>query len=348
MVTAWLKDARFDLTFIFGIALLATAMASVTVYLPLLFLPMLTVHSWAFGYEHLWATYSKLLVHPEDRARYHRLIYYVPPLVLLGLYLVGRFHGLKGLYVLYFFGQFFHTVRQSWGLAQQYRWQAGGMHWDGKRLSEITLWSVPIWGFLHRANQQPDEFLFQEFWLPAVPHLVVQAAGAVSAALWLYWLYARLAAWRRGELALGHTLYMISHLVIYLGGYIIIDELCSGWLMVNVWHNVQYIAFVWAYNHRRFAAGLDARARVLSWLSQRGYRRAAYYILASVALALPIYYLLPQLGLTLDGLVKNSAVPAAIILGLTLTFHHYIVDGIVWKRRNNARSWQDLAGSKMA
>src|SRR5262245_45371614 len=110
MKSAWLKDYRFDLGFIVGIALLAGAMSGITVFLPLLFLPMLTVHSWLFGYEHLWATYSKLLGHPDDRARYRRVIFFVPPFVLLGLYAIGHAFGLTGLYALYFVGQFFHTV----------------------------------------------------------------------------------------------------------------------------------------------------------------------------------------------------------------------------------------------
>lgn len=335
MTSAWLHSTRFDLGFIAGIALLAAGMATATVVSPLLFLPMLTVHTWLFGYEHLWATYTKLLLHPDDRARHRTLIYIVPPAVLLALFGLGQAFGLKGLYVLYFFGQFFHTVRQSWGLAQQYRRQAGGMQWDSVRLSEVTLWSVPVWGFLNRCAERPDEFLFQDFWLPPVPRLAATIAGLASAALWLYWICTRVLAYRRGELPLGHTLYMLSHFAVYLGGYILIGELCSGWLLVNVWHNVQYLAFVWIYNRNRYATGVDHRTHVLSWLSQPGIIRMSLYFLATIALALPIYYLLPQLGMTLDSLLKNLAVPAAMTIGLTLTFHHYIADGIIWKRRNN-------------
>jgi len=335
VTAAWLKDPAFDLSFIIGIALLASVMSGVTVLWPDLFLPMLTAHTWLFGYEHLVATYTKLLGRPEDRARHRRLIWYVPPLVLLGLYAVGRAYGLAGVYVLYFFGQFFHTVRQSWGLAQQYRQRAGGLPWDSPGLSEVTMWSVPVWGLLNRCAQQPNEFLFLPFWLPHVPSVSVPIAGFLSCVLWLYWTYTRVVAYRRGQLALGHTLYMISHLLIYLGGYILIAHLCSGWLLVNVWHNVQYIAFVWMYNRRRFASGIAPGARSLSWLSQPGYLRAALYFLGSVAVATPIYYLLPELGISLDELLKVTVVPTAITVGLALTFHHYIVDGIIWKRRNN-------------
>ena len=89
---------------------------------------------------------------------------------------------------------------------------------------------------------------------------------------------------------------MLSHLLIYLFGYVLIADLCSGWLLVNVWHNVQYIVFVWQYNRRRFASGIDPQAKALSWLVQPGWRRAGLYFAASIVLAMPFYYLLPQLG----------------------------------------------------
>lgn len=340
MVAAWLRGPGFDLSFIFGIALLAGAMAGVTVIWPLLFVTMLTAHSWLFGYEHLWATYSKLLVHTGDRMRHRSLILYVPPIVLMGLAAVAYKFGLTGIYLVYFIGQFHHTVRQSWGLAQRYRSQAGGMHWDNTRLSELTLWSVPIWGLLNRCQQRPDEFLFQNFWLPPVPGAIVDAAAALSIALWVMWIYTRIKAYRAGRLALGHTLYMLSHLAVFFCGYILIDEICSGWLLVNVWHNVQYIVYVWLHNQSRFTRGVDRDARWLSWLSQPGVARVALYAAVTIALALPLYYLLPQLGLALDSVIKNTAVPIAVILGLTLTFHHYIVDAVIWRRpKVNASSY---------
>ena len=131
---------------------------------------------------------------------------------------------------------------------------------------------------------------------------------------------------------------MVSHLTIFLCGYVLIEEICSGWLLVNVWHNVQYIVYVWLYNQRRFVNGIDPHSRFLSWFSQPGYRRLAMYAFATIALALPIYYLLPQLGLAFDSLLKNTAVPIAVTLSLTFTFHHYIADAISWRRRNDVNS----------
>ncbi len=333
--SAWLKDPLFDLSFIVGIAVLAMSMSGATVLWPILFLPMLTAHTWLFGYDHLVATYTKLAGSPDDRARHRYLILILPPAVFVALFGISRMAGLSGLYVLYFFGQFFHTVRQSWGIAQQYRHRTGGLPWDSVWLSEVTLWSIPTWGFLHRCAQQPEEFLYQPLWLPHVSESVAQSFGLFSAVLWFHFAYTRVLAFRRGQLAVGHTLYMLSHAVIYLGGYVLIDNINSGWLLVNVWHNVQYLAFVWMYNRRRFATGVVPQTRALSWLSQPGYRRAALYFLTCLAIATPAYYLVLRLGSRLDSLLQITAIPTAVLLSLSLTVHHYIVDGIIWKRRHN-------------
>ena len=134
VATAWLAGPLFDLTFILGIALLATVMSGITVLWPLWFLPMLSAHTWLFGYDHLLSTYTKLAGSPQERAKNWRLMWLLPPLVLLLLSAVGKTSGIDGLYLLYFVGQFFHTVRQSWGLAQQYRHRAGGLPYKVKKV----------------------------------------------------------------------------------------------------------------------------------------------------------------------------------------------------------------------
>ncbi len=334
-ITGWLKDPLYDLCFIFGIALLGSVMSGVTVIWPALFLTMLTAHTWLFGYDHLVATYTNLLGTPQDRLHNWRLIVLLPPLVFGCLYGIGRRYGLTGMYTMYFFGQFFHTVRQSWGIAQQYRHRAGGIPSDPMWLSEVTLWSVPLWGFLHRCTQQPEEFLYQQLWLPTVPVEVTVCGCLLSVGLWLYFGYTRLVAYRRGQLAIGHTLYMLSHLGIYLGGYILIEDISSGWLLVNVWHNVQYLMFVWLFNRRRFAGGIDPSSRSLSWLSQPGFRRAALYYLTCLFIATPAYYLVLRLGERIDGFYAQTVIPSAVLLSLSFTVHHYIVDGFIWKRRKH-------------
>ena len=65
-----------------------------------------------------------------------------------------------------------------------------------------------------------------------------------------------------------HTLYPLSHFAVFATGYLWIGDITYGWLAINVWHNAQYILFVWLFNTRRFKDGVDPEARFLSYISQ--------------------------------------------------------------------------------
>lgn len=338
LATAWLKDPLFDLSFIFGITLLAFGMATATIISPALFIPMLTLHIWALGYDHVLATLTKLAGLPEDRARNRFLIFGLPILILVGMTSLGMRLGVVALNSLYLFGQLFHTTRQSWGLAQQYRHKAGGLPWDNVYLSELTLWALPIWGILNRCHQQPSEFLYQDIWMPQVPLWLVQVAGVLCIALLIIWLLMRVRAYRKGQLAIGHTLYLLTHFVVFAFSYLIIDDVNSGWLLVNVWHNAQYLVFVWLHNRQRFASGVRSDAKLLSWLSQPGTGRATLYYVTLMVVATPFYLLLYRVGAKLDSYIPGRLVSMVLVLSLTLNFHHYLVDGIIWKRKRQLSS----------
>lgn len=334
-VAAWLKDPAFDLGLIVGITLLALGMGTATAIDPRLFIPLLTVHVWLFGFDHVIATLTKLVGLPEDRQRNRFLILYLPPLILAVNVAIGARLGLWALNTVYFFWQAYHSTRQSWGLAQRYRHQAGGLPWDPPRLSELTLWSVPIWGLLYRCHQHPAQFLYMDLWMPRVPLWLVQAAGGVSGSLLSIWVVTRLRAFWRGELALGHTLFLLAHFTVFFTGYLVLDNLNSGWLLVNVWHNAQYLGFVWLHNRQRFATGVRAEARWLSWLCQPGYLRAAAYYLACLAISSPFYFVLYSVGDRIDEWLGGAVISVSLVASMTLNFHHYVVDSVIWKRRHS-------------
>ena len=65
------------------------------------------------------------------------------------------------------------------------------------------------------------------------------------------------------------TLYMCSHIKIFGFGYLQIDDINHGWLVLNVWHYAQYILTVWLFNNNRFKDGIHPKHRFLSYLSQQ-------------------------------------------------------------------------------
>jgi hypothetical protein len=325
--SGWLKDPPFDLTLIVGITLVACAMGGAAAVNASLFVPLLAVHTWCFGFDHVIATFTKLAGAPADRRRNRLLIYALPPLVLAATFGLGQASGIGVLNTAYFWFQWFHTTRQSWGIAQHYRRAAGGMPNDPRWLSEVTIWSLPVVGMLHRCHQQPAKFLWMDLHLPRVPGIVVTLAGIAAAVLIVYFF------WTRRRLQSGpHTLYVWSHFLVFAVGYLVIDDLHAGWLLVNVWHNVQYLAYVWMHNRARSDSGALRDAPVLSWLCQPGLLRGAGYFAACLVVSTPLFAALYAVGDRLDLWLDGRVISISLVIALAFNFHHYIVDGLIWKR----------------
>jgi uncharacterized membrane protein SirB2 len=125
---------------------------------------------------------------------------------------------------------------------------------------------------------------------------------------------------------MAQTLYVLSHVAIFYVGYVVIDDVTAGWLVANVWHNAQYILFVWWFNNRRFEGRSQPQARFLSLISQR--RNIVLYVGVCLAISTLIY---TAIASALP-YVQLPALAAAAIAYQTINFHHYIVDAVIWRR----------------
>ena len=97
--------------------------------------------------------------------------------------------------------------------------------------------------------------------------------------------------------------------------------------MINVWHNAQYVLFVWLFNTNRYKNGIDDSAPFLSKISQRN--NILRYFFVCVAISTLVY-----VGGSL--ISRNQVVaglPMFVILFQAVNFHHYIVDSRIWKVR---------------
>jgi len=131
--------------------------------------------------------------------------------------------------------------------------------------------------------------------------------------------------WR--AVALAHTLFMLTHFVVFYVGYIGIDDITHGWLVINVWHNAQYVLFVWLFNSNRYQGGIDPKARLLSAISQPN--RAWLYF--AVCLGITTIFYSAVNGVI--GQFSHWGLPLVVIVYQTINFHHYIVDSLIWKVR---------------
>jgi hypothetical protein len=309
---------------------------------PELFLIVFLLDVWLLGYHHVISTFTKLAGTPEDRAENKFLIYQLPFLVLGGTAALFFAFGIWAIVTVYFFWQWYHYTRQGYGIAVFYRKKSGiKASATPQNLEHAAIWAIPIWGIMHRCSQQWDQFLFLPFWTPAIPFEISALAGAVAVLVVAFWLITKFVDFARGQLAYGSFFFMLSHQIIFLTGYILMPDINIGWLVANIWHNTQYILFVWLFNKNRFdqdnpRAPKKSKARIMPWISQpHPYRVMAYF--AVCLLLTSIFY-----GTLSSSIKLISAGDVAIMTGAmvviyqTINFHHYIVDSLIWKARKKS------------
>ena len=321
MSKGWLRSQSFDLGLILGSAALPLLAACFFVSDPKIFTVILLADIWLLGYHHIFSTYTRLFFDTQSLKNHKFLIWGLPPLVLVAVAALGFGVGTWLLMSIYFYWQWFHYARQSWGVAQAYKRKSKTGLTDHPALNQAIFYLLPVWGLLHRSHQNKNLFIGWEIKMIPVSALVVDVAAAAATIAVCGWVLTRLVLLYRGQLPMVHTLYMVSHFVIFYVSYIAIDNLNAGWLVINIWHNMQYIAFVWMFNNNRFKKGIDPKAKFLSYISQK--RKVWLYLLICWGLSAAAFSVLPYFTILLP----------MVVLAQTINFHHYLVDGFIWKLR---------------
>jgi hypothetical protein len=324
----WIRSPAFDLAFIGGVLALALLLGGAAALGPRLFVWVLFLDFWLFAYPHVAATWTRIAFE-RDSLRAHRfLLFGLPPIVLAatsGLTWVG---GVVALNTLYFYWQSYHYTLQSYGISRAYSRKAGPAGAPRDLLTAAVVFAFPIWGVLHRAHQQQPVFYAAPLYSPPIPGAVVIAAGVVALAALTAWTFRQLrAATDESRPTLGHALFVLSHVVITVVSYVAVAEVTRGWLLINIWHNAQYILFVWAHHAARFRGGVDPERPFLSSLSQP--RNIGRY--AAVCLGLSTLFYV-ALGRATEAL-SWQVLPMVLIAHQAMNFHHYLVDAVIWRTR---------------
>lgn len=323
----WIRNPSFDLTLVLGTAGLALGSGIIFCVWPNMFPLILFLDLWILGYHHVVATFSRLTFDLASYKEHKFLVVWLPIIMVAVIVPVVFMTGPWILATAYLYWQWFHYMRQSYGVARIYQRKAGGITPFTDGLEQAVIYAVPIWGILNRSYQNPGTFLGVELKVIPVSAICVDIAMWVSMAILLVWLGHKCVLSVRGELDGPHTVYQLTHLAIFYTAYILITDINFGWLVINIWHNAQYILFVWMFNNNRFKSGVDLRHKFLSTLSQR--KNMIWYFLVFVLIAGVVY---KSIDLVL-GVFAASTLAWAVIVYQTINFHHYIVDGIIWKIR---------------
>jgi hypothetical protein len=330
----WLRSRHFDLTLIRSVTLLALLSGLIVVLRPELFGLVLLTDLWLLGYHHVVSTLTRLSFDRASARKHRFLLVYLPPLVFAATFLLAWQVGVWLIATIYLYWQWFHYTRQSWGVQQAYRRKAGELVDDDPRFALLTFYLLPVYGILYRSWQAPDTFLFQEVRVLPVPGLVVDVVGIAAGLCITAWAVRRVLAWRRGRLARAHTAFVAAHFTVFFVSYRMIDDITVGWLVINIWHNAQYILFVWLFNTNRFRGGVDPSARFLSWLSQseNKYR----YVAVCLGISTVTYGVIHLA----TGSSLIAGLPFLVLVYQTINFHHYIVDAMIWRMRRRAPAVQ--------
>jgi hypothetical protein len=324
---AWLRSPQFDISFVLGLPTLAFVTGLVVVYYPHLFIPILIIDLWFLGYHHVISTYTRICFDRKSFGEHWSLLVVLLPAVTIGTLAIAYGFGLWTIVSVYFYWQWFHYIRQSWGISRAYRAKQKDALYEDGWLDQTIFYALPVAGMLHRSYQDPGQFIGMELRVIPVPEIAVSVAWAAAVVLLAYWALRRVQAWREGRLAALHTVYMLTHFAVFAVAYYLIEDVTYGWLVINIWHNAQYVLFVWLFNTRRFKDGVDPEARFLSYISQPG--RLWLYMTSCILITGVIYWAV--LG-TLDALLF-AGVSATVVLYQIVNFHHYIVDSKIWKVR---------------
>lgn len=328
----WLRNPGFDGLFIFGVATLAIAGGLFVQANPHLFLAVFMANVWLLGYHHVVATFTRLTFDSESFREHRKMVLVLPILVAGAVAVVSLTIGLWAITTLYLHWQWYHYTRQSEGISKAFAGKSRDRYTGHPMLTRLVFWLVPITGIATVSARDPGSFLGMQLVVLPVPMLAAKLLYATSAVLLLAWLVQHLRAARRGQMAVPYFLYMTSHFTIYMVAYVIIKEINFGWLVINIWHNAQYILFVWLYNNRRFGGAIHAEHKFLSAIS----KTSRFWLYFTVCLAISTAVYLFILYFAVPWTIRTSPLEPLVVVALfyqTINFHHYIVDSRIWKLR---------------
>jgi hypothetical protein len=324
-----------DQVLIWGCAAAALVSAALLSFGPVALALLLPVDLWALGFPHIVATYTRTAWDPADRRRYRFLLTALPVLVLLAMGAAAFLVGTSAVVSVYLYVQWFHYTRQSYGIYRALHKKASPTSTPPGQGAPAyaVIYTTGLVGILYRSYARaPDFFGIRVFYVP-VPFAAVVIAGAVASICLVAWLSRRAPAWRTRAYGFGGQLptedaFVLTHVLVFTLGYILIPNAGAGWVVVNVWHNAQYISFVWQANRRRVATAKPAPdlGRLGEYLRQGAWHH--YLVLCALvsSIGYSVITWLPSWA------AMGTAIPLGFVAVQTLNFHHYIVDAVIWRR----------------
>ena len=291
-------------------------------------MPVLYLDLFLLGYHHVIATYTRLGFDSKSLIENRVLMFYLPPAVLLSVVVLALIGQVWVIATIYLHWQWYHYTRQSEGVAKSIKFKSKSQEIGPEKFNRFVFYLIPTACFISMSSRQPETFLFMKVYTLPVPVLLADIILGVTFIMFTLWLARQVKGLKNGQVKIGHLSYLLSHHLVYLVAYVLIVDVTVGWLAINIWHNLQYISFVWHFNTNKFRAGFNKSQPIISWLSQP--HRASIYV-GFCLIATFLFYSLVDLGIS--AIEPYTTLPLVVIAYQALNFHHYIADSVIWKLR---------------
>ncbi|KPZ73199.1 hypothetical protein AN944_00347 [Shewanella sp. P1-14-1] len=327
------RNPQFDVFFILLLPVFAIAVASIANTSSILYNLIFSLNIFFLGYHHVISTYTRLGISQLSDSETRFLTLILPFIVIAFVFTCIYINSSWLISTIYLHWQWWHYTRQSEGVSKAIRYKVQSSEGGNELFNRIVFYAVPIAAFSFMSARNPNTFLFMEVRTLPISMSVAIALVCIVIILQCIWLYNQIGALRSGKLKPRHFGYLVSHQTIYWVAYALFTDINVGWLAINIWHNSQYISFVWHYNSQKFQKGFDKNHPVISWLSQQGYLRVFCYFSVSI---LVTYFFYSGVDWSIKQLSPYTSLPLIVIAYQSINFHHYIVDTCIWKLRKKS------------
>lgn len=215
--------------------------------------------------------------------------------------------------------QSYHYLRQTYGV---YCFYAPGDHQERRLAFWAFHGAMPLlifgrWDTIHTAWQGKAQPYLIPMDIPDVFMRGCWMAFWISVGLGVLLMFVRASRGTASGLWKGFGV-LVAYYAVHAYGFLSVDHFQRGFFAVTIFHAVQYLGLTWKLENANSPAGQRAPTR---WL-----RQSPFLIFWAVLLGL---------GLVWENF--TLLVPAAAVFLLSaVSFHHYWVDAVIWRRKVGA------------
>src|SRR5262245_10743 len=235
----YIRSREFDTTLLAAPVIAGLLAALAVTADPRLYPILLIADLWLLGYHHVIATYTRLAFDTQSLRRNRFLAVDLLVIVTLVTLATAVYAGSWVIASAFLYLQWFHYMRQGYGIARMYYRATPDGRIGGSRdlATDLAIYLVPIYCIAAPSSTMGDRFLGLAVKPIVLPETMIMLLGVAAAAAVIAWIAKVMRAALSETLDVQYTVFTVSHIAIFLVGYVLVDDVNTGWLAINIWHN---------------------------------------------------------------------------------------------------------------